>query len=571
MGRNPMTTSAAAKPAGAASARQPGSGSGPLRLDRLIRARAIHSMTGEVYRAVGLRGAEIAVTSPEPDGLDDLAGTGTLTTDAGDLTLLPAFADSHEHLMEASRNTMLVPVGRARSIAEFTAMVAAAARDAAPGTWIMTAMAWHESNLAENRLPTGAELDAAAPANPVLARRGGHLAVANTAALTAAGIGPGTPDPPGGKIGRRPDGRPDGVLEGGAVWQVAALAPAVTRAQLAMALGRGSAAYAALGVGTIREAMINTDELLAYQDAADQGTLSVRVRPLIRVGNELTADQATALIDGLGARSGFGDDWLRIWGLKFVMDGGVEGGALERPYANDPANSGHLNWDPAVMTTVCADAVRRGWRIGTHAAGDRAVRTVLDVYEAVAAEVEGPGPLPPWTLVIEHALLSDPVQRERAVRGGFGVTVQHSLLWNMGSEMLQAWGPERTRQVNPLDEWLASGASLAAGTDIARPFNPMLNVWGMATRGTKAAGIQGPEHAIPVATALELYTMGTARLNHDQDRLGSITPGKLADLVAYPADPLTADLDDLPGLTPAFTLVGGRVVHDPDGRLGSPR
>jgi predicted amidohydrolase YtcJ len=559
------TTPAAAKPTGAAAGRRPAE---PLRLDRLIRARAIHSMTGEVYRAVGLRNAEIAATSADPDGLDDLAGVGTMITDAGDLTLLPAFADSHEHLMEASRNTLLVPVDRAQSIAEFTAMVAAAARDAAPGSWIMTSMAWHESNLAENRLPTGAELDAAAPANPVLARRGGHLAAANTAALTAAGVGPGTPDPPGGKIGRLPDGRPDGVLEGGAVWQVAAFAPAPGRPQLAEALGRGSAAYAALGVGTIREAMINLDELLAYQDATEQGSLSVRVRPLIRVGNELTEDAAIALIHGLGAASDSGDDWLRIWGLKFVMDGGVEGGALEQPYTGDPADSGHLNWDPAVMTRLCADAVRRGWRIGTHAAGDRAVRTVLDVYEAVAARA---GPLPPWTLVIEHALLSDPAQRERAVRGGFGVTVQHTLLWNMGSEMLRTWGPERTRQVNPLNEWLALGANLAAGTDIARPFNPMLNVWGMATRGTKAAGVQGPEHAIGVAIALELYTMGTARLNHEQGRLGSITPGKLADIVGYPADPLTADLDDLPGLTPAFTIVGGRAVHDPGGLLASPQ
>ena len=547
-----------------ASGSRSASGPQPLHLDRLIRARAIHSMTGEVYRSVGLRGAKIAAVSPDPDGLDDLAGTDTVITDAGDLTLLPAFADSHEHLMEASRNTLLVPVDRARSIAEFTAMVAAAARNAAPGAWIMTAMAWHESNLTENRLPTGAELDAAAPGNPVLARRGGHLAVANTAALAAAGVGPGTPDPPGGKIGRRPDGRPDGMLEGGAVWQVAAFAPAPGRAELATALRRGSAAYAALGVGTIREAMINTEELLAYQDA----DLSVRVRPLIRVGNELTEDAAIALIRGLNEASGSGDDWLRVWGLKFVMDGGVEGGALEQPYTSDPSNTGHLNWDPVVMTRVCADAVRRGWRIGTHAAGDRAVRTVLDVYEAVAAQV---GPLPPWTLVIEHALLADPAQRERAVRGGFGVTVQHALLWNMGSEMLHTWGPERTRQVSPLDEWLALGADLAAGTDIARPFNPMLNVWGMATRGTKAAGVQGPEHAIGVASALELYTMGTARLNHDQDQLGSVTPGKLADIVGYPADPLTVDLDDLPGLAPAFTIVGGRAAHDPGGLLDSPQ
>jgi predicted amidohydrolase YtcJ len=538
----------------------------PLRLDYLIRAGAVHSMTGETYRSVGLRGAEIAAVSAEPRGLDDLAGTGTVVVDAGDLTVLPAFADSHEHLKEASSNTLLVPVEKAHSITEFTAMVADAARAAAPGAWVLTSMAWHESNLAENRLPTLAELDAAAPGNPVLARRGGHLAVANTAALTAAGVGPGTADPPGGKFGRLPGGRLDGVLESGAVWQVAAFAPAPSRADLVEGLGRGSAAYAALGVGTIREAMINLDEFLAYQDAAEQGKLSVRVRPLIRVGNELTADQAIALIEGLGARSGFGDDWLRIWGLKFVLDGGVEGGALEQPYVDDPHNSGHLNWDPAVLTTVCAHAVARGWRIGTHAAGDRAVRTLLDVYEAVTAQV---GPLPPWTLVIEHALLSDAAQRERAVRGGFGVTVQHSLLWNMGSEMLHTWGPERTQQVNPLDEWLALGADLAAGTDIARPFNPMTNVWGMVTRGTKAAGIQGARHAIDVATALRLYTMGTAALNHEQDRLGSVTAGKLADLVAYPTDPLAAGPDDLPGLTPAFTIVSGRPVHDPGGLLGS--
>jgi predicted amidohydrolase YtcJ len=536
----------------------------PRLLDYLIRAGAIHSMTGQTYRSVGLRGAEIVAVSADLHGLDDLAGGGTAVVDADDLTLLPAFADSHEHLMEASRNTLLVPVDNARSVAEFAGMVADAARAAQPGEWILTSIGWHESNLAENRVPALAELDAAAPDHPVLARRGGHFAVVNSAALRAAGIGPDTVDPPGGKIGRLADGSRDGVLEGGAVYQVAAFAPGPGRAELAGALGTGSAAYAALGVGTIREAMTTVDELLAYQDAADRGLLNVRVRPMLRVGSELAEEAAIALIDGLGARSGFGDDRLRIWGLKFVLDGGVEGAAMEQPYANDPASSGHLNWDPAVMTRVCAEAARRGWRIGTHAVGDRALRTLLEVYEAVVAQV---GPVPPWTLVIEHAMVSDAALRERAVRDGFGVTVQYPVLWNMASEMLVTWGPERTRQVTPLDQWVAAGAGLAAGTDIVRPLNPMTNVWGMITRGTKSAGIQGPEHAISAGTALELYTMGTAALNHEQDRLGSVTPGKLADLVAYPLDPLAADPDDLPELTPAFTIVGGRATHDPAKRL----
>jgi len=536
----------------------------PLRLDYLIKAGTIHAMTGQIYRSVGLRGPEIVAVSPEPDGLDDLAGRATMVVDAGDLTVLPAFSDAHEHLKEASSNTLLVPVDRARSIAEFTSILGEAVREAPPGQWILTSMGWHESNLAENRLPTVAELDATAPDHPVFARRGGHLAVANSAALRAAGVGADTPDPPGGKIGHLPDGQPSGLLEGGAVYQVMAFAPGPSRGELADALGTGSAAYAALGVGTIREAMINLDELLAYQDAWRRGLLNVRVRPLIRVGNELSTAEALALVDGLGTASGFGDDWLRIWGLKFVMDGGVEGGALEQPYANDPADSGHLNWDPAAMTQVCTEAVRRGLKVGTHAAGDRAVRTLLDVYEGVVAET---GKLPPWTLVIEHALLSDPAQRERAVRGGFGITVQHALLWNMASEMLVTWGPERTRRVNPLDEWLAAEASLAAGTDLARPFNPMTNVWGMVTRGTKSADVQGPEHAIDVSTALRLYTLGSAACNGEADRLGTVTPGKLADLVAYPLDPLTASPDDLAELVPAFTIVGGKPTHDPDKRL----
>src|SRR5262249_33439300 len=176
---------------------------------------------------------------------------------------------------------------------------------------------------------------------------------------------------PGGKIGHLPDGQPSGLLEGGAVYQVMAFAPGPSRRELADALGAGSAAYAALGVGTIREAMINLDELLAYQDAWRRGLLNVGVRPLMRVGNELSTAEALALVDGLGTASGFGDDWLRIWGLKFVMDGGVEGGALEQPYANDPADSGHLNWDPEAMTRVCIEAVGRGLKLGTHAGGAR--------------------------------------------------------------------------------------------------------------------------------------------------------------------------------------------------------
>jgi predicted amidohydrolase YtcJ len=168
-------------------------------------------------------------------------------------------------------------------------------------------------------------------------------------------------------------------------------------------------------VGTIREALISVEELGVYQAAWEAGALSVRARPLIRVPNDVGADAAIALVEGLGVHSGFGDDWLRLWGLKLVLDGGVEGGATDEPYANDPANHGHLNWDPEAMLQVCLAAARRGWRIGTHAVGDRAVRVVLDVYERVTTELGG---LAPATLVVEHALLADPPSgRGRSVWG----------------------------------------------------------------------------------------------------------------------------------------------------------
>jgi hypothetical protein len=537
-----------------------------LAADRVFRVGAAHSIarTREVNRAVAVRGTKIVAVSPEPHGLDSLVGEATRVVDGPDLTLLPAFCDAHEHLLESAKNTALVPVDQARSIAEFAAAVRHAADVAAEGQWVQTSIAWHESNLAEGRLPTRLELDAASPDHPVLARRGGHLAVANSAALRAAGITAATPDPPGGAIGHTDDGELNGVLESAAVYRVLAQVPPPAPEALVEGLRRASGAYAALGVGTIREALISVDELGVYQAAWEAGALSVRARPLIRVPNDVGPQAAIAMVEGLGVHSGFGDDWLRIWGLKLVLDGGVEGGAMDEPYANDPANSGHLNWDPEVMFQVCLAAVRRGWRIGTHTVGDRAVRVVLDVYERVTNESGG---LAPATLVVEHALLVEPAQRARAVRLGVGVTVQHALLWNMASEMLTTWGPGRTARVSPVDEWLAAGTILAAGTDIVRPFNPMTNVWGMVTRGTHSAGIQGPEHAIDRQTAIELYTAAGARLDRDGQRRGTLAAGRLADIVAYPADPFSVDLDQLAGLAPTFTMVGGRVVHDPGGLL----
>lgn len=150
---------------------------------------------------------------------------------------------------------------------------------------------------------------------------------------------------------------------------------------------------------------------------------------------------------------------------------------------------------------------------------------------------------------------------------GVAITVQHSLFYTNSADVLTSWGPERAARVMPVRSWLNDGALVAAGTDSVSPFDPMLNVWGFATRQTKDAGVQGPDEAIDVPTALELYTHAGAILTGEHDRLGALEAGRLADIVAYPRDPLDTSIDDLPTLKPAFTMVGGLAAYDPDGRF----
>jgi len=232
------------------------------------------------------------------------------------------------------------------------------------------------------------------------------------------------------------------------------------------------------------------------------------------------------------------------------------------------SNTGHLNWAPDEMFAVANAAVKRGWKIGTHAIGDRAVRTLLDVYERVIQANPG---LPLGTLVIEHAFLADATQRARAIRLGVWITVQHPLLYALGKSLVTLWGPERTRQIMPVKAWLEEGAQLSAGTDYPiSSFNPLQSIWGFVTRATKEAGIQGPEYAIDQYTAVQLYTVGGAELDGERQRRGTLQPHRLADLVAFHQNPITCPIDDLPTLTPAFTVVGGRTVYDPEKRLSEP-
>jgi predicted amidohydrolase YtcJ len=534
--------------------------------DLLIRARCIYSMAADraTYRALAVRDGSILALSESPNGLDSTVTPQTRVIDDTSLVLLPAFIDDHNHLMEVALSAAFVQIDQARSIVEMVDLLRKRAVQTPPGRWIQTSTGWNEQNLAEARLPTTADLDTATQGHPVLVRRGGHMAIVNSMGLKVAGLSSDTPDPPGGHLGRFADGSLNGILEGGAQYTFIHAPPPPLDEQLA-GLQQTCQRFVASGIGTLRDPAVSPEGIQVYRTAQERGVLPLRTRPMLLVSPAGPVPERVERVEGFGPPPGEEDDWVRPWGLKFVMDGGPEGGALEQPYANDPTYSGHLNWEPDEFFAVASAGIERGWRIGTHAIGDRAVRTVLDVYERLAAAHSD---LPTGSLVIEHAFLADQSQRARAIALGVRITLQHALLWGLATNLLRYWGPERTRNVMPVRAWLEEGALVSGGTDYPIGFfEPARTIWGMVTRQTKEQGVQGAEYAIDRYTAAWLCTAAGARLTGEAGRLGVLGPGSLADMVAYHADPITCPVDELFELQPALTIVGGRAVYDPEAML----
>src|SRR6266487_501497 len=240
----------------------------PRLADQVIRAGAIYSMAEDrkVYRAITIRDEWIVAVSEDPHGLDRLITVGTHVVDDPGLTILPAFEDTHNHLILTAQNMGLVPVDRAHTLAEFIDLIRQRAAQTPPGSWIQTSAAWHEVNLAEGRLPTAPELDEATQDHPVVVRRGGHVAIANSLALARAGITRETPDPQGGTIVRFPDGTPTGVLiEGPAHAPISTLVPPATFEQMVAGLRQACQDYNACGIGTVRDPLVTREQMPIYQ------------------------------------------------------------------------------------------------------------------------------------------------------------------------------------------------------------------------------------------------------------------------------------------------------------------
>ncbi len=477
---------------------------------------------------------------------------------------LPAFTDAHIHLFNLARRRGQVALYDAASLEDLLVRVRDHARHLLPDAWVL-GYGWNESTWPERRFPTRHDLDAVTGGRPaVLWRTDLHAAVANSEALRRAGITPATPDPPSGVIDRDERGQPTGVLRELAINLVRRVIPPMTEAQAATNLRAVARDLHALGVVAAHDQRMkdNAEEgpgaLRLYQRLAARGDLP------LRVSCNLEAAHLDDLIE-LGIQSGFGNEWVRFGHVKLFADGslGARTAWMLEPYENDPGNTGMFLTPPEEMAAIIQKAHRHGVAISIHAIGDRANRTVLDIFaEAIAGGSDAP-PLIPHR--IEHVQTIQPQDQPRLARLGLTASMQPIHCTDDIPNTDRLWGA-RGRNTYPFRNLWDARTLLAFGSDapVASP-NPWWGIHAAVTRqrrdGTPSDGWY-PNQRLTVQEAVWAYTLGPAAAIGQAHQQGRLAPGYLADLILLDRDIFTIPPDDLPHTRVLLTLLGGEPVHE---------
>jgi predicted amidohydrolase YtcJ len=530
--------------------------------DVVLRGARIHPIPGEPIPedSIAIRGDTIVALDRWP-ALEPGVGSETRVLDAAGRTVTPAFIDSHTHLHRAAvvRHSFLdferLAPGAVEDVLDHVRQRAAGVP---PGAWIQ-GDSLSPSRLREGRFPDRRDLDRASPDRPVVLRGiGKHVVAANSAALSAAGIDRTTADPPGGRIERDANGEPTGILHEAAKLRldqshVESAVPAPAAAERHAALRAAYGELHAVGIGTIHEMIRLPEEAADHAALRAAGELAVRVRLFYRIHETpLSLDWLV----NLGIRRGFGDDWLKVLGVKISVDGFciVRNAAVEQPYRDEPDNLGLLRVEPDRLDDLVARANAHGLQVAIHAVGPRAVDLALAAFERA-----GPPSAPPYRL--EHAYLDIGADRlARARAAGAVWSVQPAFLDAYRREWADAFEPDRVERIMPLATGLACGLTVQFNSDVpCAPFDPLDAIRLAVTRRRDGEGPAHPE-GVDVATAWRAFTTSPAAIA-GEPRLGRLAVGALADLIVVDGDPFAAE-SDLGRVTVRATMVGGRLVHD---------
>jgi predicted amidohydrolase YtcJ len=508
--------------------------------------------------ALAIAGSRIAAVGSNDDVLN-LRGPQTRTFDLGGLSVIPGFNDSHGHMGLIALRLMRVQLRQCRSIAELLEAIRERARVTPAGEWVVASHSWNKYKLAEQRVPTRAELDAAVPNHPVYVNHMGYTAILNSAALARAGYVDGMPQPEGGEIVRdSATGRLTGELVGIPAFRpVEELFPVPTAAAKVDALHGVIKMYNTWGITSHLDCGLAPGDMVGYQRLWERGDLTVRTSVMAGVDVTRPPEEITQGLANWGLRTGFGDDWLRIGGIKLFADGGIEGALQRQPYVGQPDYYGQHTMPPESIKHVVRWAAENDWVVGCHACGGAAGDLVLDIYEEVDREVGLVGK----RFILFHAFFPSERNFEQIKRLGIEVSSQQTLMYNLGPNFAERWGWELTTRACPHRAWFDHGIPVGGGLD-GTPFPMILNVWSCITRETDTAGVMGPEERITREEALQMHTLNSARLTREEHVKGSLTPGKFADLAVLGGDYLGCPEEDLRDLPVVLTIVGGKIVHN---------
>lgn len=479
---------------------------------------------------------------------------------------LPGFIDDHVHFMDGGFQLLELDLKHTRDEAEFARLIGEKAKTLPPGRWIEGGD-WDEEAWPDAKLPTREMIDAVTPANPVwISRYDGHAALANSLALKLAGVTRQTPDPPSGLIVRDPKtGEPTGVFKDAAQALVERAIPRPSEPEFEEALRAGLAEAARVGVTSVEDISVGsnspnggfTGEIRLLRRAELEGWLTCRfyeITPIARWRNLAEA----------GISRDMGSDFLKLGAVKAFADGslGSRTAWMNAPFSDDPGNTGlpqSLMNPPAKMEAEARGADAAGIQIAIHAIGDRANGESLEIY----AKLGGSDPRA-HRFRIEHA---QHLRREDFARfGKLGVVASmqpyHAI--DDGRWAGKRIGRERARWSYAWKSILDAGAPLAFGTDWpVAPLDPLLGIYAAVTRATldgKNPGGWFPEERLTLEEALRAYTQGSAYAAFQENEKGTISPGKLADIVVLSDDLFKIPPEKIKDARVVMTVVGGRIV-----------
>ena len=509
--------------------------------------------------AVAIVGERIAALGTAAE-IDAWRGPATKVIDARGRFVMPGFNDAHIHLIEGGMQLDNVDLKDAASFEEFARRIGERAAATPKGEWILGGN-WDEQAWMPAVLPTKALIDPVTPDTPVFVGRYDlHMGLANSVALTLAGITAKTPDPPGGAIVRDARGNPTGILKDAAMSYVQRVIPDATPERRQRALKRALEHMAVLGVTSVRDMGPAQADMALYASLADKGELTARIRvaPALATWVDLAGRGAVKPLNGAFLRGG---------AVKAFADGslGSTTALFFEPYTDAPAARGLLadEMQPIDgMRSRLVQADKAAQQICMHAIGDRAISMTLDLFRDVEA-ANGPRDR---RFRIEHSQHVAPGDFSRYAALNVIASVQPYHAIDDGRWAEKRIGPDRIKTTYAFRGFLDHKVRLAIGTDWpVAPLDPVLGLYAAVTRATldgKNPGGWVPAQKITLAEAIEAYTMGAAYAEFQEQDKGSITAGKLADLSILGTDPFAVEPPGLRDLKVDMTIVGGRVVYE---------